>query len=697
MNSINALGKAYRSSNAHYLQLYWLKFSSSAAVATTTDSNIKIPNRIPRGPTDILKALEKTVNYDLTGPSYKFFDDPNLAPYHDRQGRLYSLAKNAGKKAARWVRNEHPELFTQVISEPPVMSYMPSTPITAETANEDLLFQTICDGKVSDAIKIYELMQEKNVDVAQDLQLSLLELLCFYNCEDPIPMDNEAERYYGQKFKKDQNINSWKDHPLVKTLFESLKPLGSAPYSALICGLYENGAKPEGDKLVEEAKQNNITLDVNAYNSIITRSITVYEKHDVKRDTLLDVLKEMDLKGVKPNLGTLNATMDVISRLGFRDKYNFTIQLMAEFNRQGVKPSLGTYAYVIRGLVGRNKPDPNLIIFVSSILKTLKGQTLEAKDASDLLFFEWVMKACAQCDNLSCAIECLELFMHSKNRMLLNGFKTNNFYNNFFQVLTVKADFETLVKYYKLLCPHAHTASPELYSTLFEACDLNCAIREVPELWKHYLGTGSLNEETLLKMFDVAKNVSALPDPASLEIRPVLGELSENFLTYKINAESQRVFEKVPLTTEMCNSLLVLLARGPHWSGVQTCLKHMSGKSMWPEKEALTQVLESCFANDNPSMAVAVIKYCHSNYGPKLELQSVASKFLKTDFLDQKLKDEIKEVFDDDSSSSSDGSSESDSSGSDSDDDSSESEDISVPKKTKPAVPKPDITKVTMK
>jgi len=68
-----------------------------------------------------LQALETTVSFDFTGPAYKFFDDPFLAPYNDRQARMFSLAKNAGQKAATWVRDQHPELFTQVISDPPVM------------------------------------------------------------------------------------------------------------------------------------------------------------------------------------------------------------------------------------------------------------------------------------------------------------------------------------------------------------------------------------------------------------------------------------------------------------------------------------------------------------------------------------------------------------------------------------------------
>lgn len=74
--------------------------------------------------------------------------------------------------------------------------------------------------------------------------------------------------------------------PLVDSLFSTLKHLGSAPYSALISGMYMHGAKAEGDELVKEAREQNIQLDINAYNNIIKRTISVYDKVDAKWENL---------------------------------------------------------------------------------------------------------------------------------------------------------------------------------------------------------------------------------------------------------------------------------------------------------------------------------------------------------------------------------------------------------------------------
>lgn len=87
--------------------------SSRSAVAgnASEPQQISIPNRIPRGPTDILNALSATVGTDPTAAHYKYHDDPYLIPTSNIAKRTYAMAQEAGRKAAKWIREEHPELF----------------------------------------------------------------------------------------------------------------------------------------------------------------------------------------------------------------------------------------------------------------------------------------------------------------------------------------------------------------------------------------------------------------------------------------------------------------------------------------------------------------------------------------------------------------------------------------------------------
>ena len=107
----------------------------STTASSSSSSDICIPNRIERGPTDILKALENTITRDYTAPHYKFHDDPYLTPLSKAQIRNYALAKESGKKAAMWIREEHRNLFQHKVADPEIKAFVPP-PIYTEKSKE---------------------------------------------------------------------------------------------------------------------------------------------------------------------------------------------------------------------------------------------------------------------------------------------------------------------------------------------------------------------------------------------------------------------------------------------------------------------------------------------------------------------------------------------------------------------------------
>jgi pentatricopeptide repeat domain-containing protein 3 len=85
--------------------------TDTAAENTAAHEKIVIPKRIPRSPTDILNALSKTVGHDFTAPHYKFHDDPYLIPTSNMSKRTFAMAQEAGRKAAKWIKQENSKLF----------------------------------------------------------------------------------------------------------------------------------------------------------------------------------------------------------------------------------------------------------------------------------------------------------------------------------------------------------------------------------------------------------------------------------------------------------------------------------------------------------------------------------------------------------------------------------------------------------
>lgn len=83
----------------------------TTANTASNSERIVLPKRISRSPTDILYALSCTVGRDPTAPHYKYHDDPFLIPYSEQEKETFALAQEAGKKAARSIKQEWPQLF----------------------------------------------------------------------------------------------------------------------------------------------------------------------------------------------------------------------------------------------------------------------------------------------------------------------------------------------------------------------------------------------------------------------------------------------------------------------------------------------------------------------------------------------------------------------------------------------------------
>ena len=102
-----------RSINSFTLINRSISWSCRRFCATSSENSkkIEIPNYIPRSPTAILSALSQTVGFDPTAAHYKYHDDPYLIPLSNVGKRSFALAQESGRKSAKWIRQEHSNLF----------------------------------------------------------------------------------------------------------------------------------------------------------------------------------------------------------------------------------------------------------------------------------------------------------------------------------------------------------------------------------------------------------------------------------------------------------------------------------------------------------------------------------------------------------------------------------------------------------
>lgn len=173
---------------------------------------IEIPKRIPRRPTDILRALENTLTRDSTAAHYKYHDDPYLIPMSNVGKRTFAMAQEAGRKAAHWIRQEHAELFKHKEADPIIKAFLPRVTFTdsSEVTEEDLK-RVIDDVQVADAYFMYKLLKNKHLKISEDTQQNLLELLCYFNSENTLSEEFIEERWFKQSSRaKERQRKTWK-------------------------------------------------------------------------------------------------------------------------------------------------------------------------------------------------------------------------------------------------------------------------------------------------------------------------------------------------------------------------------------------------------------------------------------------------------------------------------------------------------
>ncbi|KAF2904262.1 hypothetical protein ILUMI_01910, partial [Ignelater luminosus] len=179
--------------------------------STEVKEEIVIPKRIPRSPTDILRALESTIKRDPTAAHYKYHDDPFLTPMSNLAKRTFAMAQEAGRKAAHWVRQENAELFQHQEADPMIKAFIPRVVYNenSEVTEEDLK-SAIKNSFVTDAALIYKLLKDKGITIPAETQESLLELLCYHNHEEPLAEEFIEERWFRQSAKgKERQRKIW--------------------------------------------------------------------------------------------------------------------------------------------------------------------------------------------------------------------------------------------------------------------------------------------------------------------------------------------------------------------------------------------------------------------------------------------------------------------------------------------------------
>lgn len=535
--------------------------------STQSDAEIVIPRRIRRSDTAVLEALASTITRDFTAPHYKFHDDPYFIPSSNVSKRVYALSKESGRKAAKWIRDEYPICFEDDHAQPHIKDFMPKPVRQKDDEVTVTTLQTyIRNIDVSGAVSVYEALRSKKVDVDGDSLQSLLELLCFYNGKDPPDEDFIEERWFRQAVQRDRKVGL--NFSLVDTIFNSLETKDARAYATLIRGLSKSVQVQQAWKLYQETQEKGIPLDVDTYNSLLRIVCYLKDSSEMRWTLTEELLTNMHRQGVRPNLGTLNATLETLSRLGsWREAKKLALQVLAEMKGLGVEPSLASYYYLLV-IFCRERGPVSTILY--DVMNLLQGHELEIRDPKDVFFFVTAMDVChTHVHDKNLALKVHKLLLLGNNYVLIgDSLKESVYYQHLFKLLCSTENVDTFFEFYHQLVPNVYTPEPSVMFDILQAVELSGALQHVPKIWSDMVLFEHTSRENLVEALLAVLASSQPEEPLQKQFVIIASDVRQRIDTHR----SSRTISSIQWTGPMLGNVLLTFLNGGEYQNAREIL-----------------------------------------------------------------------------------------------------------------------------
>lgn len=499
------------------------------------------------------------------------------------------------------------------------------TVIYTEDSEVDLnsLIETIENVEVTDAILVHRLLTKKGVEISIDLKQQLLELISFYNHEDSVSEDLIEERWFSQSsIGKERQRKTWKDADLAEQLFAEIEPKSVHSYCALIRGMCKFYQVERGFALYQEALDKDLSIDVETFNAIIQVGNFLKESGDMRFELAQEILRTMAIRNVKPNLGTLNATMSLVSTIGgYRQSRNYALRTLAEFNHLGIDPSLATWYFVLSIFCRERGPVSHVLV---DILNQIEGKHFQINSTKDTFFFVTAMDVCRNHLADKDLAKRLDALLHNGNNYDLIGdsYKESIYYRHFLGLLCSTEPLDTFMQTYNKLVPNIYTPEPGIMSEILKHVDINGAIDVLPKLWSDMVIFDHTNRESLLnqvlKMMVDNKPNSDIVNQIGLDAR--FADIGWD-VWQKIENQNEGRTNQLMWTGQMLGDILILCCRNGDYEKASDVFakldKEQHKVSGSPSPVSLETFIKLCIEQKQPSKAISALQYCVDNGFPK--------------------------------------------------------------------------------
>lgn len=478
---------------------------------------------------------------------------------------------------------------------------------------------------VADAILIYRLLIAQNVTVPDDLKQSLLELVCFYNHNDPIPFDKFEERSAKEAIQRsrDGKVEVWNENCFANELFQSIEPKTSAAYNTMIRALYKYNSRDRGEELYNEAVQNGITIDLATHNAYLQNISKPGVTVEMRWEQIRKILSDINKQQLKPDVHTLNAILHTIKSAGnIHTIGNYASHLMAEFKKLNVEPSLATYSRLLDIYHGKMSSASNAIYQIVEQIE--KNPDLKAQTVDDFSFFYKAMVVCRfrLNDPASLVRRIDNILTHSDNIKFLGDAQLEQFYYRYFlSTILHNEPFPSFLRTYNQLVPETYSLEPSVADDIFSAINLSGSIQFIPKFWSDMIISG-ISRRNQLNDTLLALMTTNQPDPELKEHEGLAEQFADiAWLMYQNTMNEQfasaRKEEIIPATR--LSLIVILLIRSNRHANartiVESCVLEQKQNRIVGAMtaEALSEFINSCVENKEPNIAIQCVAYSIEN------------------------------------------------------------------------------------
>uniref|UniRef100_A0A6I8Q0X5 Small ribosomal subunit protein mS39 n=1 Tax=Xenopus tropicalis TaxID=8364 RepID=A0A6I8Q0X5_XENTR len=542
--------------------------------------------------TAVLQALAYTVSHDPTAAHYMFQDEPFLAPKTSSEFRLYSLSKESGRNAAKYIIGTYPNLFQNDVAEPHIPCLMPENlQPQVEGVSEEALKERIQLRRVKESVDLFDQLLQGGTAPSLETTNKLLDLISFYGDREPVrdiqtseqeqqevqdQQETEDPKKRPRQYRKASEIlGSWRENNNAERIFNLMPERNAHSFCTLIQGMAKYGSSSKAFNIYTDLMNNRLTADVQTFNALILAAPDIKEKYNEKWDLIVELLKHMVQQNVRPNLLTFNSVLKSLRKCGPMAK-GLALQTINEMKALNIEPSLATYNHLLG-------------VFYKGALSP-RGQTE-------------ILSECLDLKDIELAYRLHTLQQTADNRGLMGDFYLQStYYGRFFNLLCMMESIDIILKWYRELIPSLYYPNSRGMLDLLQALDMDNRLDLIPQIWKDIKQIGHSNK---VELVEEVLNLMAR-DIQPPELQAAFGDTALDIKSlYEVK---DRVRVALEWSAGSLGNVSALLARAGKTVEAWKMLQLFKKSHRVPSTEVLDEFLSRAKVDANTNLAISLVQ-----------------------------------------------------------------------------------------